>query len=100
MWHIDVYKRQINSNATDEEVQRAVEIACADTFINELPQGLMTVIGERGMGLSEGQVQRLAIARSLLSKSPVLLLDEATSCLLYTSVQHLCGVCSAPGGPV
>ena len=71
----------INSNATDEEVQRAVEIACADTFINELPQGLMTVTGERGMGLSEGQVQRLAIARSLLSKSPVLLLDEATSAL-------------------
>ena len=46
-----------------------------------MPDGLNTVIGERGIGLSEGQLQRLAIARSILSKSPIMLLDEATSAL-------------------
>lgn len=71
----------INDNATDEEIEKAVRISCAKQFIDELPLGLDTVIGEKGMGLSEGQVQRLAIARSLLSKSPILLLDEATSAL-------------------
>lgn len=71
----------INENATDEEVNEAVRISCAKQFIDELPDGLNTVIGERGIGLSEGQLQRLAIARSLLSNSPVMLLDEATSAL-------------------
>lgn len=71
----------INENATDEEVNEAVRISCAKQFIDELPNGLNTVIGERGIGLSEGQLQRLAIARSLLSNSPVMLLDEATSAL-------------------
>lgn len=71
----------INDDVTEEEIQRAITISCADQFINELPDGLDTVIGERGIGLSEGQLQRLAIARSLLSKSPIMLLDEATSAL-------------------
>lgn len=71
----------INDSATDEEIRQAIEISCANQFIDELPDGLDTVIGEKGLGLSEGQVQRLAIARSILSKSPVLLLDEATSAL-------------------
>lgn len=71
----------INENATEKEIEEAVRISCAEQFINDLPEGLETVIGERGIGLSEGQLQRLAIARSLLSNSPVMLLDEATSAL-------------------
>ncbi len=70
----------INSDATDEEIWRAIRFACAD-FIAELPEGLDTVIGEKGLGLSEGQVQRVAIARAVLSDAPVILLDEATSAL-------------------
>ncbi|MBR2100133.1 MAG: ABC transporter ATP-binding protein, partial [Eubacterium sp.] len=53
----------INDDATDEEIEEAIRISCSDSFINELPEGLETVIGERGIGLSEGQLQRLAIAR-------------------------------------
>ena len=71
----------INNDVSEEEINEAIRISCSDTFINELPDGLETVIGERGVGLSEGQLQRLAIARSLLSKAPVVLLDEATSAL-------------------
>ncbi|MBQ8077301.1 MAG: ATP-binding cassette domain-containing protein, partial [Eubacterium sp.] len=71
----------INENATDEEIDEAIRISCSDEFISTLPDGLETVIGERGIGLSEGQLQRLAIARSLLSNAPVILLDEATSAL-------------------
>lgn len=71
----------INENVTEQEINEAISISCAKQFIDELPQGINTVIGEKGLGLSEGQVQRLAIARSLLSKSPILLLDEATSAL-------------------
>ncbi len=70
----------INSEATNEEIWRAIRFACAD-FIAELPDGLDTVIGEKGLGLSEGQVQRIAIARAFLSGAPVILLDEATSAL-------------------
>lgn len=65
----------------DEKIHRALTIACADQFIRELPQGLDTRLGERGAGLSEGQMQRIAIARAIYSERPVLLLDEATSAL-------------------
>ena len=68
-------------DATDDDIMRAAEIACASGFIGELPEGLDTVISERGGGLSEGQVQRVAIARAILTKAPVILLDEATSAL-------------------
>lgn len=70
----------IKSDATDEEIWRAIRFACAD-FIADLPDGLDTVIGEKGLGLSEGQVQRVAIARAIISDAPVILLDEATSAL-------------------
>ena len=56
-------------------------MACADTFVAALPAGLETRIGERGHGLSEGQAQRIAIARAFLRPAPVLILDEATSAL-------------------
>ena len=72
--------RLAKSDATDEEIKRALEIACAD-FVNELQNGIDTRLGERGSGLSEGQVQRLAIARAVLFDAPVFLLDEATSAL-------------------
>ncbi len=71
----------INPNATNEEIEQAIRISCSKQFIDELPQGVETVIGEKGLGLSEGQIQRLAIARSLLAGAPILLLDEATSAL-------------------
>lgn len=65
----------------DERIRRALEVACADQFLNELPEGLDTILGERGAGLSEGQMQRIAIARAIFSDRPILLLDEATSAL-------------------
>lgn len=68
-------------NATDEQILQVAKIACADKFISELPNGLNTVIGEKGKGLSEGQVQRIAIARAIMTNSPILILDEATSAL-------------------
>ena len=69
-------------SAGDEaRIKRALSIACADEFVAELEEGIDTLLGERGTGLSEGQMQRIAIARAIFSESPVLLLDEATSAL-------------------
>ncbi|MCD8371152.1 MAG: ATP-binding cassette domain-containing protein, partial [Clostridiales bacterium] len=69
------------TQAQKERVKQACRIACADAFIRELPDGYQTVLGERGVGLSEGQLQRLAIARAIYRNAPILLLDEATSAL-------------------
>ncbi len=65
----------------DAEIWNALKIACAEEFVAELENGIDTLLGERGAGLSEGQMQRIAVARAIFSNSPVLLLDEATSAL-------------------
>ena len=73
--------RMVKENATDEELIEALKTACAWEFVSKLPEGLNTPVRERGRGLSEGQAQRIAIARAVLRNAPVLLLDEATSAL-------------------
>lgn len=83
-------------DATDAEVREAAEAAEADTFLDALPDGFASELGERGARLSGGQQQRVAIARALLKDAPVLLLDEATSALdaqseraVQTALEHL-----------
>lgn len=73
--------RMGNLNATEEEMWEALKMAAGDEFVKGLPNGIDTVIGERGHGLSEGQAQRIAIARAFVRKAPFLILDEATSAL-------------------
>lgn len=67
--------------SNDNLVWKALYIACADEFVKKFPEGLDTMLGERGAGLSEGQMQRLAIARALYSNNSILILDESTSAL-------------------
>ena len=69
-----------NPQATDEDMQKALQTACAD-FVLTLPHGLDSSVSELGGGLSEGQAQRISIARALLRQGSILLLDEATSAL-------------------
>lgn len=75
-------------DATDKELQTVLHTACAD-FVSDLPQGLDTELGERGKGLSEGQAQRIAIARGLLCSGNILLLDEISSSLDEPTEQEL-----------
>ncbi len=65
----------------DEKIRHSLRVACAEQFVDKLNDGADTLLGERGQGLSEGQMQRLAIARAVFSDRPVLMLDEATSAL-------------------
>lgn len=77
--------RMVKEDATDEEIIKALKISCAWDFIGKMPDTINSKIGERGRGFSEGQAQRIAIARAVLRDAPILLLDEATSALDVTT---------------
>ena len=73
----------------DTGILRALRIACAEDFVQKLEKGLDTTLGEHGQGLSEGQMQRIAIARAVFSEHPILMLDEATSALDEATARQL-----------
>lgn len=73
--------RIVSPDATDDDLRSALEIADALDFVESLPLGLESIVGERGVNFSEGQVQRLSIARAVLCNAPILIMDEATSAL-------------------
>ncbi len=77
--------RMVKEDATDEEIIEALKVSCAWDFVEKMPDTINSNVGERGRGLSEGQAQRIAIARAVLRDAPVLLLDEATSALDVTT---------------
>ena len=73
--------RIVKPEATDEEIKKALATADALNFVEDLPQGINTEIGEKGYNFSEGQVQRISIARAILRDAPIIVMDEATSAL-------------------
>jgi ABC-type multidrug transport system fused ATPase/permease subunit len=75
--------------ADDAALWEALEIACAREFVEKLPQGLDTMLGEQSSGISEGQAQRIAIARAMLRQAPVVIFDEATSALDEETELHI-----------
>ncbi len=81
--------RMVKEDATDEEIVEALKIGCAWDFVKKLPDGIDSVVRERGRGLSEGQAQRIAISRAILRDAPILLLDEATSALDITTERQV-----------
>ena len=90
--------RMVRPEATDEEIYNALNLACAEDFVRALPEGIYSSMRERGSSLSEGQNQRLAIARAILADAPILLLDEVTSALdLETERKVLKNITSLSG---
>lgn len=81
--------RMVAPDATDDAVIEALDIACAWEFVRKLPHGIYSETGELGRGFSEGQAQRLAVARAVLRRAPILLLDEATSALDENTEQRM-----------
>lgn len=77
--------RMVKENASDEEIIEALKIGCAWDFVQKMPDGINSIVREKGKGLSEGQAQRIAISRAILRDAPILLLDEATSALDVTT---------------
>ena len=78
-----------NQNANFDQIQSAAKSACIDDFINSLPNGYNTVVGERGLKLSGGEKQRIGIARTILKDASIMLLDESTSSLDYTTEKKI-----------
>lgn len=81
--------RVVKEDATDEEIIEALKVSCAWDFVGKMPETINSNIGERGRGFSEGQAQRIAIARAVLRDAPILLLDEATSALDVTTERQV-----------
>ena len=81
--------RMVKEDATDEEIIEALKVSCAWDFVEKMPDTIHSKIGERGRGFSEGQAQRIAIARTVLRDAPILLLDEATSALDVTTERRV-----------
>ena len=76
-------------SATDKEIQKAAEMAQLSVLLERLPLGMQTMVGERGLKLSGGEKQRVAIARTILKNTPILLFDEATSALDSATEQEI-----------
>ena len=81
--------RMVKEDATEEEIIEALKVSCAWDFVGKMPETINSNIGERGRGFSEGQAQRIAIARAVLRDAPILLLDEATSALDVTTERQV-----------
>lgn len=81
--------RMVKEEASDEELIQALKTACAWEFVEKMKKGIDTSVHEKGRGLSEGQAQRIAIARAVLRDAPILLLDEATSALDVTTERRV-----------
>lgn len=90
--------RMVRPDAGDEDIYEALRLACAEDFVRALPEGIYSSVKERGSSLSEGQNQRLAIARAILADAPIMLLDEVTSALdLETERKVLKNIASLSG---